>query len=107
MNPFRVGVGIEVRTVEIQFRQIQDIPVRVLTGGHDAGDHVRFIHIIRNTGQVLFLPNRNVGVVAHAPDQKHIVPVTSQLRAVLAHQPVFAQHGFHGIDVFPFHVLSG
>ena len=102
-----MGVGIEVRTVEIQFRQIQDIPVRVLTGGHDAGDHVRFIHIVGNAGQVFLFPDGHVGVIAHAPDQKHIVPVTSQLRAVLAHQPVFTQHGFHGIDVFPFHVLGG
>ena len=106
VNPFRVSIGIDVRAVEIQFRQIQDIPVRVLTGGHDAGDHVRFIHIIRNAGQVLFLPNRNIGVIAYAPDQKHIVPVAGQFRAVLAHQPIFAQHGLHGIDVLPFHVLG-
>ena len=102
-----MGVGIEVGTVEIQFRQVKDVPVRVLAGGHDAGNYIRFVHIVGNAGQVLFLPNRNVGVIAHALDQKHIVPVAGQFCAILADQPVFAQHGFHGIDVFPFHVLSG
>ena len=107
MNPFRVGIGIDVRTVEIQFRQVQNISVRVLAGGHDAGDHVRFIHVIRNAGQVLFLTNGHIRVVAHALHQKRIVPVAGQLRAVFADQSVFAQHGFHGIDVFPLHVLGG
>ena len=100
-------IGIQIRTVDVELRQIQNVPVRVLAGGHDAGDHVRFIHVVGDAGQVLFLPDGHVGVVAHTFDQKHIVPVAGQLRAVLAHQPVFAQHGFHGIDVFPFHVLGG
>ena len=102
-----MGIGIQIRAVDVELRQIQDVPVCVLAGGHDAGDHIRFIHVVGDAGQVLLFPDGNVGVVAHAPDQKHIVPVTSQLRTVLAHQPVFAQHGFHGIDVFPFHVLGG
>ena len=101
-----MSVGIEIRTVEIQFRQIQDVPICVLAGGHDAGDYVRFVHVVGNTGQILLFPDGHVRVIAHAPDQKHIVPVAGQLRAVLAHQPVFTQHGFHGIDVFPLYVLS-
>ena len=106
MNPFRMGIGIQIRAVDVELRQVENVPVRVLTGGHDAGDHVGFVHVVGNAGQVLLLPDGNVGVVAHAPDQKHIVPVTSQFRAVLAHQPVFAQHGLHRIDVFPFHVFG-
>ena len=107
MNPFRVGISVDVGTVEIQFRQIQDVPVCILTCGHDAGNHVRFVHIVGDSGQVLLFPDGYVGVVAHAPDQKHIVPVAGQFRAVLADQTVFTQHGFHGIDIFPLHVLGG
>ena len=106
MNPFRVGIGIEVRTVEIQFWQIQNIPVRVLAGGHDAGNHIRFVHIVGNAGQVLLFPDGYVGVIAHVLHQKYIVPVAGQLRTVLADQPIFTQHGFHGVYIFPFHVLS-
>ena len=102
-----MGIGIEVRTVDVELRQIQNVPVRVLTGGHDAGNHVCFIYIVGDSGQVLLFSNGYVGVIAHALHQKHIVPVAGQLRAVLADQPVFAQHGFHGIDVFPLHVLGG
>ena len=46
MNPFWMRVGTDVRRIDIQLRQIQHVPVRVLTGGHDAGDHIRFIHVI-------------------------------------------------------------
>ena len=106
MNPFRVGIGIEVLAVEIQFRQIQDVPVRVLACGHDAGNHVRFVYIVGNAGQVLFLPDGHIRIVAYALHQKHIVPVAGQLCAILTHQPVFTQHGFHGIDIFPLHVLG-
>ena len=101
-----MGIGVQIRTVDVELRQVENVPVCVLTGGHDAGDHVGFVHIVGNAGQVLLLLNRNICIVAHAPDQKHIVPVTSQFRAILAHQPVFAQHGLHGIDVFPFHVFG-
>ena len=101
-----MGIGIQIRTVDVELRQIQNVPVRVLAGGHDAGNHIRFVHVVGNAGQVLLFPDGHVGVIAHAPDQKHIVPVTSQLRAVLAGQPVFAQEGFHGIGVFPLHVLG-
>ena len=100
-------IGIQIRTVDVELRQIQNVPVRVLAGGHDAGDHVRFIHVVGDAGQVLFLPDGHVGVVAHALHQKNIVPVAGQFCAVLAHQPIFAQHGFHGIGVFPLHVLGG
>ena len=105
MNPFRVGIGIEVWAVDIEFRQIQDVPVCIFAGGHDAGNHVRFVYVVRYTDQVLPFPDRYVGIVAHALHQKHIVPVAGQFRAVLVDQTVFTQHGFHGIDVFPFHIL--
>ncbi len=106
MNPFRMGISIQIRTVDVELRQIQDVPVSVLAGGHDAGNHVCFVHIVGNAGQVFLFPDGYIGVVAHAPDQKHIVPVAGQLCAVLLHQSAFAQQGFHGIDVFPLHVLS-
>ena len=101
-----MGISADIWAVEIQFRQIQDVPVRVLIGGHDASNHVCFVHIVGNAGQVLLFPDGHVGVIAHALHQKHVVPVTGQFRAVLADQPIFTQHSFHRIDVLPFHVLG-
>ena len=102
-----MGIGIQIQAVDVELRQIQNVPVRVLASGHDAGDHIRFIHVVGDAGQVLLFPDGNISVVAHALHQKHIVPVAGQFCAVFAHQPIFAQHGFHGIDVFPLHVLGG
>ena len=98
-------VRAEVRAVDVQLGQVEDIAIRVLTGGHDAGDHVGLIHVVGDAGQVLALPDLHVAVHAHAPDQKHVEPVTRQLHAVLFHQPAFAQQRFHRVDILPFRFL--
>ena len=105
MNPLRMRVRADVRAVDVQFRQVEDVAVRVLAGGHDARDHVCLVHVVGDAGEVLALPNLYVAVHAHAPDQKHVKPVPRQLPAVLLRQPAFAQQGLHGIDVLKAHVL--
>ena len=98
-------VSADIRAVDVQLRQVENLAVRVLAGGHDARDHVRGIHIIGDAGEVFALPDLHVGIHAHAFDQKHIEPVPGQFRAVFVHQPAFAQQGVHRIDVFKAHVL--
>lgn len=97
VNPLRVRVRADVRAVDVQFRQVEDVAVRVLAGGHDAGDHVRLVHVIGNADEVLALPNLYVAVHAHAPDQKHVKPVPRQFPAVLLRQPAFAQQASTGL----------
>ena len=105
VDPLRMRVRADVRAVDVQLGQVEDIAIRVLTGGHDAGDHVGLVHVVGDAGQVLALPDLHVAVHAHAPDQKHVEPVTRQLRAVLFHQSAFAQQRFHRVDILPFHFL--
>ena len=105
MHPFGMRIVPDVRAVDVQLRQIQKVAVLVLAGGHDAGGDVGQIHIIADPQQILALPDLYIPVAADTPDQKHIEPVPGQLSLVLFHQSALAQKGFHGIDVFPFHLI--
>ena len=100
-----MGIVSDVWAVDVQLRQVQEIAVLVLAGGHDAGGDVGQIHIIADAQQILALPDLNILVTSHAPDQKHIEPVPGQLCFVLLYQSALAQKGFHGVDVFPFHLI--
>lgn len=82
--------------IYIKFREIQDIPVRVLPGGHDAGGHVRFIHVVADPQQVLLLPDMDTGIRAHPIDQKHVEPVPGKLHTVFLRKPAVTQDGFNG-----------
>ena len=106
MNPFGMGISADIRAIQVKLRQIENIAVRILAGGHDARDHVRLVHIVGNAGHVLFLPDLYVRIIAHALYEKHIEPVPGQLRAVLFDHPAFAQQGFHGVDVLEAHFIS-
>ena len=68
VNPLRMRVRADVRAVDVQLGQVKDIAVRVLAGGHDAGDHIRLIHVVGDAGEILALPNQHVTVHAHALD---------------------------------------
>ena len=92
-------------TVNVQFRQIEDVAVRVLARGQNARDNVRFIHVIRDACKVFPFPNLHTGVCAHALHEKYVVPVAHQLCLVFLDQAAFAQHGFHRVDVFPNHIF--
>ena len=107
VNPLWMGIGADVRAVNVQFGQIQEVPVRVLARGHDARDHVRHVHVVRDAQQVLFLADLYAAVHTHALDEKHVKPVARQLCLVFLNQAAFAQHGLHRIDVLPFHFLCG
>ena len=105
MNPFRVGISLDKRTVDEQFREVQHVSVRVLACGHNAGDHIGQVNVIADAQQVFRLPDLHVAVLAHALHQKHIPPVPRELALVFLHHTTFTQQGVHGIDVHKLHVL--
>ena len=105
VDPLGMRVCADVRAVDVQLWQVQNVAVRVLTGGHDARDHVRCVHIVGDAGEVFSFPDLHVRIHAHAPDEEHVIPVPGQLRAVFVDHPAFAQQGFHRVDVFKAHVL--
>ena len=70
------------RQFDVQLGQVEDIAILVLTGGHDAGDHVGLVHVVGDAGQVLALPDLHVAVHAHAPDQKHEMCIRDRYQCV-------------------------
>ena len=107
VNPLRMHISADIRTVDIELRKVQDVAVRVLSGGHDARDHIRLVHVVGDAGQVLAFPDLHIGIVAHALNKKHVKPVPCQFCCILLDQTAFAEHGFHGVFVLPRHVFRG
>ena len=103
--PFRGGIISDVRTVDIDFRQVQYLAVLVLAGGHDAGDHIRHVHIVLNAGQVLALADLDICVAAHAPHDEHVEPVPLQLAAILLDDAITPQQAVHRVLVLEHHFL--
>ena len=98
-------ISADIRAIDIELRKVQDIAVRVLTGGHDARDHIRLVHVVGDAGQVLSFPDLHIRIMAHALNKKHVKPVACQFCCILLDQTTFTEHGFHGVFVLPRHVF--
>ena len=107
VNPFRVGVGVDQGTVDIQFRKIQHVAVRILAGRHDSGNDVRKIDIIGNAQQVLGLPDLYIGILTDPFHDENVPPVPGQFARIFLHDSIFPKQGIHGIDILELHVFSG
>ena len=107
VNPLRVDVLVDIRTVDVQFRQIDGLAVLVLAGGHDARDHARLIHVVGHAQKVFALANLHVRVPPDALHQKHIPPVPRQLRLVLLYKAVVVQKRVYRVDMLKDHLFGG
>ena len=107
MNPLRRGITGDVRTVDVDLRQVQHLAVLVLAGRHDACDHIAHVHVVFDAGQVLALTDLDVGVAAHALYHKHVEPVPLQFAGILRHNALIAEQDVHGILVLVEHLLGG
>ena len=105
MNPFRMGVGIDQRTVDIQFRQIQHVPVSVFTGRHDPGNYVGQVDIIGDAQQVLRLPDLYVAVLSNPFHDENIPPIPGELSGIFLHDTAFTEDGVHGVHILKLHIL--
>ena len=65
MNPFWLGVSVNQRTVDIQFRQVQHVPVSILASWHDPGNNVGQVDIVGDARQVFGLPDLHIGVLTN------------------------------------------
>ena len=101
-----MGIAADERTVQKELWQVQHIAVRVLTRGHDAGDHVRQVNVIADAQQVFGLPDLHIAVLTDALHHIHIPPVAGQLSGVLLDHTAFTQQGIHGIAVLELHILG-
>ena len=106
MDPFRMGVGINQRTVDIQFRQVQHVPVSILASWHDPGNNVGQVDIVGDAQQVFGLPDLHIGVLTNTLHDEYIPPVAGELTSVFLHNAVFAKNGVHGVHVFELHILG-
>ena len=73
----------DVRTVDVQFRQIQHIAVRVFARGHDARNRIGHVHIDGDAGEVLLLADLHLAVRTHTADEEHVKPVSDELGTIL------------------------
>ena len=91
--------SVDVRTVDIQFREIQHIAVCVLAGGHDARDSIGHIHIDRDAGEVFLLTDLHLAVRTHTADEEHVKPVADEFGSVLGGQSILTQQSLYRVDV--------
>ena len=99
VNPLRMRESTDVWTIDIQFREIQNIAISVFAGRHDARNSIGHIHIDGNTRKVFLLTDLNLAVCANTADKEHIEPVTCQFCTVLRDQAVLTQESLHRVDV--------
>ena len=99
-------VSADLRTVNIQLREIQNIPVLILPGGHDPGDHIGQVEVIGNSQQVFPFPNLHFRILPDALYQEGVEPVPSQFAAVLLNNSIAAEDRVYGIHVLQLHFLS-
>ena len=105
MDPFRMGIGIDQRTVDVQFREIEYVPISILAGRHDSGDDIGQVNIIGNAQQVFGLPDLHIGILTDTLHDENIPPIAGELTCVFLHDTVFAKNGVHGVYVFELHIL--
>ena len=107
MNPFREGIVFYEGTVHKSLRQIQDVAILVLAGGHDARGDVCHIHVVLDARQVLALTDFDVRIVTHTLHDKHIEPVPHDFTAVVFDDTSIPKQAVHGILVLEGYLFSG